>query len=163
MDWDVRCWHGPENPADFPLAVLQGRFAPNPTSSVKIRRMFGARFGASTPFGRSGTQAFSEHPTWPLKGSACDNTSCPSDRGGNPNNCPSDRNCRPWHAIFAVNEFEATETAHSKDSHRHLQGLGHNRENPQGSPNGFPTGGVSNKVNAPRRPSPPTHHLPCVE
>src|SRR5215471_14573290 len=42
--------------------------APNPTSSVKIKRTFGAPFGASTLFGKSGVESFTVRPILPWKG-----------------------------------------------------------------------------------------------
>src|SRR5215472_3235633 len=42
--------------------------APKPTSSVKIRRTLGAPAGASTPFGKSGTEPFKVRSIVPLKG-----------------------------------------------------------------------------------------------
>src|SRR5262245_26570091 len=42
--------------------------APNPTSSVKIKRTFGAPFGASTLFGKSGVESFTVRPILPWNG-----------------------------------------------------------------------------------------------
>src|SRR5215470_1326858 len=69
MRWKFGVSMGPPN-------VL---LAPNPTSSVKIRRTFGAPCGASTPFGKSGVESFTVRPIWPLKGgSGCGKTACPN-------------------------------------------------------------------------------------
>jgi hypothetical protein len=51
-------WTGPPN-------VL---LAPKPTSSVRINRIFGAPAGASTPFGKSGTEPFKVRSIFPWNG-----------------------------------------------------------------------------------------------
>src|SRR5215813_663809 len=68
MRWKFGVSMGPPN-------VL---LAPKPTSSVKIRSTFGAPAGASTPFGKSGTESFAVRPIFPLNGcSGCGKTSWP--------------------------------------------------------------------------------------
>src|SRR6516225_626423 len=44
--------------------------APNPTSSVRISRIFGAPAGAPRPFGKSGFESFTVRPIFPLKGAS---------------------------------------------------------------------------------------------
>src|SRR5262249_5544085 len=67
MRWKLGVWIGP------PKVLL----APKPTSSVKISRTLGAPFGASTAFGKSGTEPFAVRPILPLKpGSGRGRTSC---------------------------------------------------------------------------------------
>jgi hypothetical protein len=41
--------------------------AAKPTSSVRITRIFGAPFGAETPFGKSGVESLEVRPIFPLK------------------------------------------------------------------------------------------------
>src|SRR5215468_6225891 len=60
MRWKFGVSMGPPN-------VL---LAPNPTSSVRISRIFGAPAGASTPFGKSGLESFTVRPIFPLKGAS---------------------------------------------------------------------------------------------
>src|SRR5215468_6585716 len=56
----VGVWIGPPKVLD----------APNPTSSVRIRRTFGAPLGASMPLGKSGFESFAVRPIFPLNGGA---------------------------------------------------------------------------------------------
>src|SRR5215472_162099 len=58
MRWKFGVCIGPPN-------VL---LAPKPTSSVRINRILGAPAGASTPFGKSGTEPFRVRSIVPLKG-----------------------------------------------------------------------------------------------
>src|SRR6516225_5312779 len=58
MRWKFGVWIGPPN-------VL---VAPKPTSSVKIKRTLGAPAGASTPFGKSGTEPFRVRSILPWNG-----------------------------------------------------------------------------------------------
>src|SRR5215831_2300387 len=67
MRWKLGVWIGP------PKVLL----APKPTSSVRISRTLGAPFGASTAFGKSGTEPLMVRSILPLKaGSGRGRTSC---------------------------------------------------------------------------------------
>src|SRR6516164_4487434 len=58
MRWKLGVWIGPPN-------VL---LAPKPTSSVKIKRMFGEPAGASYILGKSGVESLTVRPIFPSNG-----------------------------------------------------------------------------------------------
>src|SRR5262249_61578261 len=97
--------------------------APKPTSSVKINRMLGAPFGASTPFGKSGVESFTVRSILPSNcGSGRGNTSCASAGDKPSNSRPSDINVGVFDIrVSSASELTGRNTARNGDGDRHLR------------------------------------------